>query len=109
MLDEYQDNTNLYCRLIRKFIEDAGNSVQLLILGDARQSLYEFKGSDSRFLSLGDKIWGNFPFLKGSQFIHCTLKMSYRITDHISSFVNKTMLGENLMLSCKSGETYCLL
>lgn len=104
MLDEYQDNTSLYYRLIKKFVEDAGNSVQLLILGDSRQSLYEFKGSDSRFLSLGDKIWGKFPFLKCSQFIHCTLKMSYRITDQISSFVNKTMLGENLMLSCKSGE-----
>jgi len=104
MLDEYQDNTNLYYKLIKKFIEDAGNLVQLLILGDARQSLYEFKGSDSRFLSLGDKIWCNFPFLKGSQFIHCTLQMSYRITDQVSSFVNKTMLGEKLMLSCKSGE-----
>jgi hypothetical protein len=104
MLDEYQDNTHLYYRLIKKFLEDAGNPIQLLILGDARQSLYEFKGSDSRFLSLGDKVWGEFNFLKDRRFIHCTLKMSYRITDQISSFVNKTMLNEELMLSCKSGE-----
>ena len=104
VLDEYQDNTTLYYKLIKKFLEDAGNYIQLLILGDTRQSLYEFKGSDSRFLSLGDKIWGNFPFLKCSRFIHCTLRMSYRITDQVCSFVNKTMLGENLMLSCKSGE-----
>jgi len=104
MLDEYQDNTPLYYRLIKKFLTDAGNPVQLLILGDVRQSLYEFKGSDSRFLSLGDQVWSNFPFLKDKRFIHCTLKMSYRITNQISSFVNKTMLGEELMLSCKSGE-----
>lgn len=104
MLDEYQDNTQLYYRLIQKFLEDAGSHVQLLILGDVRQSLYEFKGSDSRFLTLGEKVWGDFPFLKDKRFLHCTLKMSYRITDNISSFVNKTMLGEELMLSCKSGE-----
>ncbi len=104
MLDEYQDNTNLYYRLMKKFLADAGSPVQLLILGDARQSLYEFKGSDSRFLSLGDKVWVNFPFLRDKRFIHCTLKMSYRITDEISSFVNTSMLGEELMLSCKSGE-----
>jgi hypothetical protein len=104
MLDEYQDNTPLYYRLIKKFLEDAGNTIQLLILGDVRQSLYEFKGSDSRFLTLGDKVWGDFSFLKDRRFIHCTLQMSYRITDQISSFVNKTMLDEELMLSCKSGE-----
>lgn len=104
MLDEYQDNTPLYYRLIKKFLEDGGRPIQLLILGDVRQSLYEFKGSDSRFLSLGDKVWGDFNFIKDKRFIHCTLKMSYRITDQVSSFVNKTMLNEELMLSCKSGE-----
>jgi len=104
MLDEYQDNTNLYYRLIKKFLEDAGNPIQLLILGDVRQSLYEFKGSDSRFLTMGDKVWTEFPFLKDARFVHCSLQMSYRITDQISSFVNKTLLDEELMLSCKSGE-----
>ena len=104
MLDEYQDNTSLYYRLIKKFLRDSGSPIQLLILGDARQSLYEFKGSDSRFLTIGQRVWDDFELLKDNRFIHTTLKMSYRITDQISTFVNKTMLGEDLMLSCKCGE-----
>jgi hypothetical protein len=107
VLDEVQDMSKLYFMFIVKFLMDMvrenGNTVQLLILGDFMQGLYDFKGSDVRYLTLADKIWNRFPHLKTNDFIHCSLKMSYRITDPMAEFVNNVMLGENRLLSCKEG------
>ena len=103
-LDETQDMSELYFRFVVKFIKDMGEPIQLLILGDYRQGLYEFKGSDIRFLTMADKIWKDLPVLTSNQFMNCTLKMSYRVTNQIANFVNIAMLGEERLFACKSGE-----
>lgn len=104
MLDEFQDCTDLYFRFVVKFVRDMGSPIQLLILGDPAQCLYEFKGADSRFLTLADQFWPHFPLLKSQEFVHCPLKMSYRITDQMAKFVNDAMFGFPLMASCRTGE-----
>jgi hypothetical protein len=104
MLDEFQDCSDLYFRFIVKFLRDMGSPVQLLILGDPLQCLYEFKGADSRFLTMSDQIWSGFELLSSTTFVHCTLRMSYRITNHMASFVNKAMFGNDMMSACKDGE-----
>lgn len=104
VIDEAQDMTYLYFELVIKFLRDLNKKVQLVILGDYKQGLYEFKGSDTRFLTKSDEIWKNAPFLKYKKFVKTSLKMSYRITNHIKSFVNEVMLNENRMESCKNGE-----
>lgn len=101
VLDEAQDMTLLYFRFICKVIKDMGSPIQLLILGDYKQGLYEFKGSDIRFLTYSTEIWKNHPLLKKKAFRKCTMKMSFRITNQICSFVNDAMLGEQRMLSCR--------
>jgi len=78
--------------------------IQFVILGDVMQGLYEFKGSDIRFLSLADKIWASNPFLLTTEMVKCNMRMSYRITNQIKQFVNNTMLGEERMDSCRDGE-----
>jgi hypothetical protein len=103
VLDEAQDMSFLYFQFICKFIKDMGYDVQLFILGDFMQGLYEFKGSDIRFLTLSKQIWENHPMLKTKKFAHCTLKMSYRITNQMCSFVNNVLLGENRMQACRDG------
>lgn len=104
VVDEAQDMTPLYFKLLQKFIKDSKLPFQLLVLGDHRQGLYEFKGADTRFLTLAHKLWKNIPFLKTQSFIHKSLKMSYRITKPICNFVNNVMFGEEYMHACKSGE-----
>lgn len=104
VLDETQDMSFLYFQFMVKFSKDMGSNFQLLILGDYKQGLYEFKGADTRFLTMGDKIWEMHDQLISKEFIRCTLKMSYRITRQMSSFVNDVMLGETRMFSCKDGE-----
>jgi len=108
VIDETQDMTLVYFQIVQKYIKDMvtqkPGSIQLLILGDELQSLYEFKGSDARFLTLAEEIWTNCPFLRTREFSKCTMKMSYRITDQICAFVNNVMIGAPRMNSCRSDE-----
>jgi hypothetical protein len=103
VIDESQDMTFLYFQLIVKMIRDSGKRVQLLILGDYMQGLYEFKGADIRFLTHADFFWKELPLLKNNVFQKCTLKMSYRITNQMAKFINRDMLGENRLNSCRDG------
>jgi hypothetical protein len=104
VLDECQDMTLLYFQLMVKFVKDYNKPIQLLILGDYMQGLYEFKGADIRFLTLADIIWSNFVLLRTSVFKKCTMKMSFRITNQMRSFVNNVMLGEPRMDACRDAE-----
>ena len=104
VLDESQDMTYLYFQFMVKFSKDMGQPFQLLILGDYKQGRYEFKGADTRFLTISDKLWELHPQLLVKDFVRCTLKMSYRITRPMASFVNNVMLGEERMFSCRDGE-----
>jgi hypothetical protein len=104
MLDEFQDCSELYYRFVIKFLCDMGHPTQLLVLGDPLQCLYEFKGADARFLSMSDQIWADSPLLKSREFVRCPLKMSYRITNHMGDFVNRAMMGRNLLLACRDGD-----
>jgi hypothetical protein len=104
VLDEAQDMTFLYFKMMVKFCRDMKQKIQLLILGDYMQGLYEFKGADTRFLTHAHEIWKNYENLCSPVFNFCTLKMSYRITEPMAQFVNNVMLGETRLLSCKNGE-----
>ena len=98
VLDEVQDMTLLYYRLINKFILDIGKKILIVILGDKYQGVYQFKGADTRFLVLAHNIWPNSTPIK-----HVTLKTSYRVTRPIAWFVNEVMLGEPRITSEKNG------
>jgi nucleoside-triphosphatase THEP1 len=101
VIDEAQDMTLLYYQLIVKYIKDIGKPVQLIILGDYMQGLYEFKGSDVRFLTHAQEIWEENPYLQSKTFKKCTMKMSYRITNQMCSYVNNVLLGEQRMEACR--------
>jgi hypothetical protein len=103
VLDEAQDMTFIYFQFMAKFARDTCYPIQLLILGDYMQGLYDFKGADIRFLTLADIIWEHFDGLKTKEFKKCTLRLSYRITNSMRSFVNNVMLGSERMDSCKDG------
>ena len=103
VLDECQDMTFLYFQFMVKFSRDIGNPFQLLILGDKMQGIYSFRGANTGFLTIADKLWENHPLLITKTFIPCTLHTSYRITEPMSHFINDAMLGENRLIACKPG------
>ena len=104
VLDEAQDMTFLYYRLIVKYLNDLNKPVQMMVLGDYMQGLYEFKGADIRFLTKAPEIWNEFPLLQSPIFSECSLKTSYRITRQMADFVNYVMLEEPRLEAVKDGE-----
>jgi hypothetical protein len=99
-MDEIQDMNELYYTFIRKFIKDIGGDIQLLILGDVFQGLYEFKGADTRFLTFAPTLWAAYsPF----PFRRLKLTTSYRVTNPIARFVNDVMIGAPRIRAQKYG------
>jgi hypothetical protein len=94
--DEAQDMTLLLFHFVKKVIQDNPTPVQLVIMGDVRQAIYEFKGSDQRFLSHCSDVFGR-------SFTELPLSRSYRLTDSISAFVNHEMLGKRVIHTQKPG------
>ena len=103
VIDECQDLTPLYYRFILYFLNLLKKKIQMVILGDPLQSLYEFKGSDSRFLTFASEIWSNQPFLQTSGFQFCSLKTSYRLTNQMSEFINTVLYKKKFIDTCRSG------
>lgn len=95
-IDEAQDMILDYYKLVKKFISDTNSNPQIIILGDRCQGIYDFKGANTKFLTLADKIWN-------VNFVNLNLSTSYRLTNQISWFINNVMLGYNRINTVKDG------
>ena len=101
-LDETQDQTKLYFDFMKYTLGFLPVFPTLIVLGDRYQSIYEFKGTDARFLTFANQIW-NRPF------VTLPLSTSYRLTHPIASFLNRDVLGENRMQTVKDGPPVCYI
>jgi len=91
ILDEAQDITNLYYELICKINCDNKSYAKLCLLGDKYQSIYEFNNADERYLIYADQLF----VFNDLYWDKCNLTTSFRITNTMSDFINKCMLGYN--------------
>lgn len=98
IIDEKQDMTPDYYHFIHKFIRDMNFCGNIVLLGDRYQGVYEFKNADSRFLTLGNQLYGK------NNFTTLSLQESFRVTDKIAWFVNNIMLGHNRIVSNKKAK-----
>ena len=96
LIDETQDMMTDYYLLVKKFILDTKSTPQILIFGDKYQGIYEFKGANTKFLTLADKIW-NYNFKP------VTLSTSFRMTNQTAWFVNNCMLNYQRINTIKDG------
>lgn len=107
VIDECQDMSPLYFHFIDYYLSKINSKIQIVILGDELQGIYEFKGSDVRFLTMAEELWKDKPYLKTKTFNHCTLKMSYRVTNQMAKFINFSMLNCNdtnkVLYACRDG------
>lgn len=95
IIDEAQDMTNLYYNLMRKFMIDTQTPYQLIVMGDSKQCVYNFKGANPKYLSEADKFWPEFTFER------LYLRTSFRLTPDIANFINKCVTGEDLIKTVK--------
>ncbi len=99
ILDETQDMTLLYYKLVCRLISDSLKVPQICILGDRYQSIYDFNKADNRFIILGDKL---FNFSSNNNWSFQNLSQTFRCTKEMTEFINKCMLGYNRLESNKS-------
>lgn len=98
IIDEAQDMCELYFILLMHIIRlSKKKPEQLCVLGDVRQSIYEFKNSDERFLSRADEIFKKqFPRWKKH-----TLHETFRLSHEMVNFINKSVFKKEFMISHK--------
>jgi DNA polymerase III epsilon subunit-like protein len=95
ILDEVQDMSPLYYRLIIKIIVDLNNpDLRLTVMGDHLQAIFAFLKADCRFLTLAAQIFKPVtgPWIKAS------LSTTYRCSSAICSFMNEGLLGYKRMV-----------
>ena len=93
ILDEAQDMTPMLFEVFRKVFHDNGPG-RLCVLGDQKQSIYEFRHADARYLTLAPSIFsGAWTALK--------LSTTYRLTVPMAEFVNNCMLQETRLIAVK--------
>lgn len=104
VMDEQQDMTPLYANLAIKTIKwnTTIRALQLLVLGDERQSIYDFNSADSRFLTLASRVFAPAELLRG--WSHRTLTVTHRLTEQMANTVNELFLGgEKRFTSARKG------
>jgi hypothetical protein len=107
IIDECQDMTPLYFRVICQILRDNQiKNPKLCLLGDELQNIYSFKDSDERFLTMASKIFPD----NGFKWKTVCLQTSYRLTHEIANFINKMLYNEKRkfpILAERSGPKPC--
>ena len=91
IFDEVQDmDSRLYtlaCKIMRNSTKK--RNIQLVVMGDRRQCIYEYKGSDQRYILLAREI---FDFCN-RKWMTLELTETFRCTSQLSHFVNECMFA----------------
>lgn len=96
IIDEAQDMNFIYYEVVQHIIKGACGDCQLVIMGDQKQSIYQFNNADSRFLTMASSIY-NKEWKLGN------LITSYRLTDQMAKFINNCCVGTLPINTIKSG------
>ncbi len=97
IIDEAQDMNLLYFQLVLLLLRSISDNLpQLIVMGDCKQSIFNFNGADHRFLSLADKI-----FKRDME--EARLSTSYRLTTQTAAFINECCVGAPQMHAVRSG------
>jgi hypothetical protein len=95
-IDEKQDMTHILYTFIQKFIHYLPCLPQIVICGDHLQGVYQFKGADKRFLTMGSEIYETPLEL-------FEMNTSYRLTHPMSWFINQCIYGCTILHTVKEG------
>jgi ATP-dependent exoDNAse (exonuclease V) beta subunit len=99
LIDESQDLTPLLFQLVIYiyFHNQSKTPAKLMILGDRKQSIYQFNNADERFISMATELFQVNEYLWES----LPLSQSFRITSEMASFINKSCAQSKIIASKK--------
>lgn len=100
IVDEAQDLTLLYYKLICQLIKDCVCMPKLCIIGDVNQCIFKFNNSDSRFISMAQDVFDFGAYSAEPLDWDTTLQLSrsFRLTEPMTNFINMNMLGYNRLV-----------
>lgn len=90
--DEMQDCYKLLFVLLKKCFSN--KNIKWLIIGDYKQSIYDFRGSDYRYLTMFDE-------LMNLKFVRKTLSLNFRCNQGIIYFINNYLFNKQYLKSTK--------
>ena len=99
VVDEAQDMSSLYYKLVVKIISNNLCDPRICVIGDKYQCIYQFKEADDRFITLADRIFT----MNNLEWKELKLSTSYRITNQMANFINHCVMGFNYINACKEG------
>lgn len=94
IVDEAQDMTPIYFRLLRRICA-LNSCARLVIVGDECQSIYAFNEADSRYITLAHRL------LPGP-WAHLQCKGTWRVPPAIAQFVNDGLFGREKLVSLQT-------
>ncbi|KAJ7278838.1 P-loop containing nucleoside triphosphate hydrolase protein [Mycena rebaudengoi] len=104
VLDEFQDCTEELYWLTYTFIssltQNTGRAPRIVVLGDAKQAIYAFRGADARYLDLAPTT---FSALSPHTWRNLPLSTSFRLSYANANFVNDVYLGESYIVGSHEG------
>ena len=101
IVDETQDMTLLYFRLVLAVLRRGAPRARRVLLGDRWQGIYAFKDADARFLTHAHRL---FPHDAAKGHLALSVNVSFRITHPMAAFINHVMLGHPRMEAQKDGK-----
>lgn len=96
IIDEAQDLIDAYYKLVCK-IDETCSPHKLMIIGDKYQNIYKFNGATSKYLENPEQYFNK-------SFKHLKLQMSYRLTNQMSTWINKDVMHQDRIHTCKDGD-----
>lgn len=99
LVDEAQDMSPLYFKIVLNIIKYNKNNYQIGIIGDQKQSIFDFNYADSRFIKYGDKIFN----LNDKIWKKENLSISFRLTYENAHFINKCCFNKTIINTIKNG------
>lgn len=97
LVDEYQD-TNVVQAMIIKLLKDQNPALSIFIVGDGRQAIYDFRGSDVQLMTNADQYFG--------EFVQYELVYNYRSSQSViaaSNLFAKDMVNQRTKGQLKCG------
>ncbi len=101
IIDEAQDMTPLYYKLVCKVLKENLSSPKIVVLGDKYQSIYDFNKADSRFIVHADKL---FSFANTYPWTRLKLGQTFRVPDKITNFLNTCVLRSDRLTPFRKSE-----
>lgn len=88
IIDEAQDMSKYYYKLVLRIIEIMPTRPLLCVMGDRNQSIYAFNGADPRFITMAEKIYDTSNDAPSAGWSRLDLQTSYRLTKQMAAFIN---------------------